>query len=260
MVEMNETANILNNSTTRSLVVLDEIGRGTSTYDGISIAWAVAEHLHGGNDAGPRTLFATHYQELTQLEKHLPRLRNFSVAVKEWNDDIAKNVGAITMMLNSIPHLRFHELERFTVDRVATNLQSRKAFVANNLSLSKFKQTILRNHLLSQKNEHIAQIIQAVIQATTDIAFRFKQEIQGQTDADINAQNWMHISYSFAIELFNLKSYANSELTLIHADFHSTPSKITFFSQYDFNLDNVLKHATSSYHDTKFTLFQHRPM
>ena len=88
MVEMNETANILNNATARSLIILDEIGRGTSTYDGLSIAWAVVEHLHREEERGPRTLFATHYQELTQLEKHLPRLRNFSVAVKEWNDDI----------------------------------------------------------------------------------------------------------------------------------------------------------------------------
>ncbi len=88
MVEMNETANILNNSTTRSLIILDEIGRGTSTYDGLSIAWAVVEHLHRDPARGPRTLFATHYQELTQLDKHLPRLRNYSVAVKEWNDDI----------------------------------------------------------------------------------------------------------------------------------------------------------------------------
>ena len=88
MVEMNETANILNNATTRSLIILDEIGRGTSTYDGLSIAWAVVEHLHREPTSGPRTLFATHYQELTQLDKHLPRLRNFSVAVKEWNDEI----------------------------------------------------------------------------------------------------------------------------------------------------------------------------
>jgi DNA mismatch repair protein MutS len=88
MVEMNETANILNNATARSLIILDEIGRGTSTYDGLSIAWAVVEHLHRDAERGPRTLFATHYQELTQLDKHLTRLRNFSVAVKEWNDEI----------------------------------------------------------------------------------------------------------------------------------------------------------------------------
>ena len=88
MVEMNETANILNNATDRSLIILDEIGRGTSTYDGLAIAWSVVEHLHRSPERGPRTLFATHYQELTQLEKHLPRLKNFSVAVKEWNDEI----------------------------------------------------------------------------------------------------------------------------------------------------------------------------
>jgi DNA mismatch repair protein MutS len=88
MVEMNETAAILSLSTDRSLVILDEVGRGTATYDGLSIAWAVVEHLHRGLNRGPRTLFATHYQELTQLEKYLPRLRNFCVAVKEWNDEI----------------------------------------------------------------------------------------------------------------------------------------------------------------------------
>ena len=64
------------------------IGRGTSTYDGISIAWAVAEHLHGRAAAGPRTLFATHYHELTRLADSMPRLRNWSVAVKEWKDEI----------------------------------------------------------------------------------------------------------------------------------------------------------------------------
>lgn len=88
MVEMSETANILNNATPRSLIVLDEIGRGTSTYDGISIAWAVAEHLHGTSVEGPRTLFATHYHELTRLASTLPRLRNWTVAVREWQDEI----------------------------------------------------------------------------------------------------------------------------------------------------------------------------
>ena len=88
MVEMNETANILNNATERSLIILDEIGRGTSTYDGLSIAWSVVEHLHSDPAMGPKTLFATHYQELTQLDKHLDRLENHSVAVKEWNDEI----------------------------------------------------------------------------------------------------------------------------------------------------------------------------
>jgi DNA mismatch repair protein MutS len=88
MVEMNETANILNHATHRSLIILDEIGRGTSTYDGLSIAWAVVEHLHGAEERGPRTLFATHYHELTQIDRQLPRVRNHCVAVKEWNEQI----------------------------------------------------------------------------------------------------------------------------------------------------------------------------
>ncbi len=85
MVEMNETANILNNATPKSLVVLDEIGRGTSTFDGLSIAWAVAEYLH---QAGAKTLFATHYHELTELAAILPRVKNYNVAVREWHDQV----------------------------------------------------------------------------------------------------------------------------------------------------------------------------
>jgi DNA mismatch repair protein MutS len=88
MVEMNETANILNNATPRSLVILDEIGRGTSTYDGLAIAWAVAEDLVQKRDKGVKTLFATHYHELTDLAKTMPRVQNFSIAVREWNDSI----------------------------------------------------------------------------------------------------------------------------------------------------------------------------
>lgn len=88
MVEMNETANILNNATDRSLIILDEIGRGTSTYDGLSIAWAVVEFIHGNGGKGPKTLFATHYHEITKLDETLPRLANYRVCVKEWNDEI----------------------------------------------------------------------------------------------------------------------------------------------------------------------------
>ena len=86
MVEMRETAHILSHATRRSLVVLDEIGRGTSTYDGVSIAWAVAEHLH--DRIGCKTMFATHYHELTALAEARPRVRNFSTAVKEWKEEI----------------------------------------------------------------------------------------------------------------------------------------------------------------------------
>ncbi len=86
MVEMCETANILNNATPRSLIVLDEIGRGTSTFDGLSLAWSIVEHLH--NQVGAKTLFATHYHELTELAARLPRLKNFNVAVREWHDQV----------------------------------------------------------------------------------------------------------------------------------------------------------------------------
>ena len=86
MVEMSETALILNHATDRSLVILDEIGRGTATFDGLSIAWAVAEHLHDG--IGCRTLFATHYHELTDLAQAKQAVENYNVAVREWNDEI----------------------------------------------------------------------------------------------------------------------------------------------------------------------------
>ena len=86
MVEMHETATILREATRRSLLVLDEIGRGTSTFDGVSIAWAVAEYIH--DVIGAKTLFATHYHELTELAEVKPRARNFTIAVKEWNDEV----------------------------------------------------------------------------------------------------------------------------------------------------------------------------
>lgn len=90
MVEMTETASILNNLSHRSLILMDEIGRGTSTYDGVSIAWAIVEYLHnhGYRECKPKTLFATHYHELNQLEEDLPRVKNYNVSVKEVGDKI----------------------------------------------------------------------------------------------------------------------------------------------------------------------------
>ena len=88
LVEMNETANILNNATRRSLILLDEIGRGTSTYDGLAIAWALIEYLHNRSEQAARTLFATHYHELTKLEGVLPRLKNYNVAVREYDEKV----------------------------------------------------------------------------------------------------------------------------------------------------------------------------
>ena len=88
MVEMTEAANILNNVTERSLVLFDELGRGTSTYDGISIAWAIVEYLNQNAKGRPRTLFATHYHELNEMERQLPAIRNYNVSVKEVGDKV----------------------------------------------------------------------------------------------------------------------------------------------------------------------------
>ena len=88
LVEMNEAANIINNATSRSLILFDEVGRGTATFDGLSIAWAIVEYLHNTNNISARTLFATHYHELSVLEDQLLRLKNYHIAVKEHNDKI----------------------------------------------------------------------------------------------------------------------------------------------------------------------------
>jgi DNA mismatch repair protein MutS len=88
MVEMTETAAILNNLSSKSLVLLDEIGRGTSTYDGVSMAWAIAEHIHNHPKSRAKTLFATHYHELNALSEDFPRIKNFHVSVKEVGNKI----------------------------------------------------------------------------------------------------------------------------------------------------------------------------
>ena len=88
MVEMNEASDILNNISERSLILFDELGRGTSTYDGISIAWAIVEHIHENSKARPKTLFATHYHELNEMEKSFNRIANYNVSVKEVDNKV----------------------------------------------------------------------------------------------------------------------------------------------------------------------------
>jgi len=117
---MTETANITNNATERSLVILDEVGRGTSTFDGLALAWAITEHL--ARSVRCRTLFATHYHELTELSEILPATRNFNVAVREWEDDVVflhKIIPGGTDKSYGIHVARLAGVPREVVDRAA---------------------------------------------------------------------------------------------------------------------------------------------
>jgi DNA mismatch repair protein MutS len=128
MVEMSETANILNHATERSLLILDEIGRGTSTFDGVSIAWAVVEHLHNRTKA--RTLFATHYHELTDLARALKGVRNLHVAVREWGESVLflhKILEGPTDRSYGIHVARLAGLPREVIDRSKVILQGLEA-------------------------------------------------------------------------------------------------------------------------------------
>jgi DNA mismatch repair protein MutS len=120
MVEMLETANILNNATGKSLILLDEIGRGTSTFDGLSIAWAVAEYLHEREEVRAKTLFATHYHELTELALTLERIKNYHVSVEEWKEDIIflrKIVSGPSDQSYGIHVARLAGIPRIVIDR-----------------------------------------------------------------------------------------------------------------------------------------------
>lgn len=167
MVEMNETSSILNNLTNRSLVLLDEIGRGTSTYDGISIAWAIAEFLHE-HPGRPKTLFATHYHELNEMAEVFPRVRNFNVSVKELKDNVlflrklveggsAHSFGIHVAKMAGMPQMVVSKaqkmLKRLERDHSAEALQGN--LVAEELQLSFFN---LDDPLLEEIREDIAGI------------------------------------------------------------------------------------------------------
>ena len=135
MVEMTEVANILRNATPKSLLILDEIGRGTSTFDGLSIAWAVVEHIANTKLLGAKTLFATHYHELTELEGTLDGVNNYCIAVKEKGDDIVflrkiikggadKSYGIQVAKLAGVPDV---VIER--AKELVTELRDRKSVV-----------------------------------------------------------------------------------------------------------------------------------
>src|SRR4051812_48306968 len=142
MVEMTETARILNTATSRSLVILDEIGRGTSTYDGLSLAWSIVEHIH--NAIGCRTLFATHYHELTDLEDQLTGVRNFNVAVKEWDNQVMflhqivpgaadKSYGIHVAQLAGVPHT-VNDRAREVLQLLESQHRSKDSAASNSLA------------------------------------------------------------------------------------------------------------------------------
>ncbi len=141
MVEMNETASIMNNLSERSLILLDEIGRGTSTYDGISIAWAIAEFLHSNPFARPKTLFATHYHELNELAEKFPRIRNFSIATREAGQKVVflrKLVPGGSQHSFGIHVARMAGMPRTIVDRASEILlHLEQKFVEDNKSAVK---------------------------------------------------------------------------------------------------------------------------
>jgi DNA mismatch repair protein MutS len=141
MVEMNETANILNNATRQSLIILDEVGRGTSTFDGLSLAWAITEHI--AEHIGARTLFATHYHELTSITRSFPCAGNFNFAVKEWKDDIIflrKLVEGAADKSYGIHVARLAGIPRAVIDRakeVLANLENQSLDIEDQPALAR---------------------------------------------------------------------------------------------------------------------------
>ena len=139
MVEMNEVANILNNATKQSLIILDEVGRGTSTYDGLSIAWAVTEYISNQAKIGAKSLFATHYHELTDLEEHLPGVKNYNIAVEEEDEDVVflrKIIPGGADKSYGIEVAKRAGIPKGVIDRsreILTNLEAEEKEVENNI-------------------------------------------------------------------------------------------------------------------------------
>ena len=161
LVEMNEAANILNNATEKSLILLDEIGRGTATYDGLSLAWAITEYLHQKKEVAARTLFATHYHELTDLENTLERLENHHIAVKEFGDKIVflrqimpgpgdKSYGIYVAQMAGLPNQvisRAKEILNFHLTNHPTDEQGKNTFVENQIPMFAEEESELKKDL-----------------------------------------------------------------------------------------------------------------
>ncbi len=190
MVEMQETANILNNATEKSLVIMDEIGRGTSTFDGLSIAWAVAEYLHDLNSRGVKTLFATHYHELTQLSQTKPRVKNLNIAVKEWNDEIIflrklvqggtnRSYGIQVARLAGIPHPVIDRAKRilYKIEQGDYNSSGSRGLINGDRPTA--KGPVQLDLFGKTENKLITELVQADISRMTPLeALNFLNELQ----------------------------------------------------------------------------------
>ncbi len=184
LVEMIETANILNNATPDSLVLLDEIGRGTSTFDGLSLAWAIVEYIHNTPELNCKTLFATHYHEITELENLLPGVKNYNVLVKEWKDEIIflrkiekgnadQSYGIQVARLAGIPYkviLRakqiLHNLEEHEISPQGLSAKAKKQLTASTSQLDIFDAMFEK---VEQKNEILNEIKELDVENLTPI-------------------------------------------------------------------------------------------
>jgi hypothetical protein len=175
-----------------------------------------------------RQLHAAFATRLKSVQDHSDMLGDIS-GISAQRFPWVQRADSISKLVSGIPHLRFHDAPRFQVDRIAINLNSRKSFVSNAMTLLRFKQTIRRNHLSSLKNENIFQILHAVIQAATDISFRLLHHIPSSSLISID---------SFILEFNNLIAYANNELQHIHDDFLSTRTHHPFLHPDSFAILN----------------------
>ena len=189
MVEMLESASILNNVSDRSLVLLDEIGRGTSTYDGISIAWAMVEYLHNVAAGRAKTLFATHYHELNELENMLPRVKNYHVAVKEIDKNIVflrKLVRGGTEHSFGIHVARMAGMPRSVVSRAEAILSNLEKVYGSGeiVPSSTFKQRAKRRAVAESAIETKDNIQLSMFQLDDPVLIAIRDQIKG---LDINS-------------------------------------------------------------------------
>jgi DNA mismatch repair protein MutS len=183
MVEMTETANILNTATPRSLILLDEVGRGTSTFDGLSLAWAIAENLHDSPQHAAKTLFATHYHEMTELAKLLPGVRNYQLAVKESGGTIVflrRIVEGAAPKSYGIEVARLAGLPRTTIERareILANLEANELDVTGRPKLAR--------HLPSRKTAPQPSLFEAANEAVVDELRNLDVESLGPEQAQV---------------------------------------------------------------------------